>query len=491
MDENKKTLDFASLGEMAISAKTGIGSSTGSKYTKSDINTYLDNIPKYATNLRQASDYFYNSSGIYKNIINAFSNLATLDNIILPSSKTLQRSNDKSYQGYFDKVNSYADSINIKSTTRNILKSVAKYGAYIAYERNEGTDYYLQQLPMDYCRIKYRVGNDFQLEFNFKYFEKFFQKEDLDFAWMVYPKEFKSLYNKYKKDAKSRNPEWQMLDIKKTVCITADDDDVYFVPMYSGMFEAILNNEDYKDLIKIGQTLDISKLLVQKVPTDKDGNILMPKEGIQFFHNELKKILPEGANGVTTPLEISDVSFSNQNQSKQDLLDKAERNAFVNSGFSSSIFSDNGGNTGLQLNVEYVTSNVYATLEKIEDMFNRKFKNVANTKNYEFKIKFFRTTNININENFDRMYKLLSIGGAIQPLFSLMGFDADTYMTLLQVENDLGIKDLLQVPQSMHTQNGASDTSTNPDKQVGNPKKSEKDVTDAGMKSRNADTGVN
>lgn len=490
MEENKKTLDFASLGEMASTVNSSSGNA--SAYTKDDINTYLSNVSKYASNLRQASDYFYISSGIYKNVVNAFSNLATLDNVILPSSKTLTRSGDKSYQGYYDKVNSYADSINIKLTTRNILKSVAKYGVYVAYERSDGSDFYFQTLPIDYCRIKYKVGNDFQLEFNFKYFDKFFNKEDLDFAWTVYPKEFKSLYNRYKSDRKSSKPEWQMLDIKKTICITADDDDVYFVPMFTGTFEAILNNEEYKDLIKLGQTLDISKLIVQKVPTDKDGNILMPKELVQFFHNELKRILPEGASGVTTPMEIADVSFANTNQSKEELLAKAERGAFVSSGFSSSIFSENGGNTGLQMNIEYVTSNIFAILEKIEDMFNRKFRGVANTKTYEFRLKFHRTTNINIGENFDRAFKLLSVGGAIQPIFSLLGFDVETYTTMLQVENDLGIKDLLTIPQSMHTQNGSDSQQSDPtnDKKVGNPKKSEKDLTDAGVKSRNADTGL-
>lgn len=482
MEENKKkqTLDFASLGEMIATTS----SKSNSKYSKEDLETYVSNLDRYSNKFREISDFFYVSNGLYKNIVNSFTNLATLDNVILPSSKTIERSEDKSYGTYFDKVNNYADSVNIKMTTRSILKNVAKYGAYIGYERSDASEFYFQPLPLDFCRIKYRIGNEYQLEFNFKYFDKFFNKEDLDFAWLMYPKEFKGLYNKYKKDTKSRNPEWQILDIKRTVCILAEEDEPNFIPMFSGMFESILANEEVKDLIQLGQKLDISKLVIQTVPTDKDGNITMPKEMVQFFHEQLKKILPEGANGLTTALNIESVPFANQNQTKQDLLAKSERGVFISSGFSSSMFADNGGHTGLQMNVEVVTANIFATLEKIENAFNRKFKNVANTKTYEFKLKFFRTTNVNIGDNFERAYKLLAIGGAITPLYSLLGFDAETYSTLLQVENQLKVKDLLIVPQSMHTQNadGSSDS------KVGNPEKDEKDLSDEGAKARDTET---
>jgi hypothetical protein len=476
------TLDFASWGQLVTATKV-VASNASASYTKDTINTYLGNVTTYAQNLRAVSDYFYSSNGIYKNVIDSFANLATLDNIILPSATTIQKKSDKSYQGYFDKVNSYANSINIRITTRNILKSVAKYGVYVAYERNEGSDFYFQQLSPDYCRIKYKVGNDYQLEFNFKYFDKFFNQEDIDFAWFAYPPEFKKLYNAYKSDTKSKNPEWQMLDIKKTVCVIPNDDTVDFVPMFSGMFTSLLDNEEMKSLIQLGEKLDTIKLLVQKVPTDKDGGILMPKEAVQFFHNELKKIIPEGASGLTTPMDIKDVSFSNATQSKEELLAKAERSAWVNSGYSSAMYSDNGGHTGLQMNVEVVTSNIYAILERIEDMFSRRFKTVVNTKTYEFKLKFFRTTNVNIGDNFDRMFQLLTIGGAIMPLFSLVGIDAETYMTLMQVEQDLGVKDLLNVPQSMNTQSGDGNNPTTNDK-GGNPVKKEKDLTDAGQKTR-------
>jgi hypothetical protein len=471
----KNTVDFASIGELVSIAKS---SSTNSAYTKEDLQTYLNNPSANADKLRGVSDYFSDENGIYKSIINAFTNLPTLDNLILPSAPTLEKKQDKAYGVYFDKINNYADSMDIKLTSRRILRSVAKYGAYVGYERTEGGDFYIQTLPLDWCRIKYKIGNDYQLEFNFKYFDRFFNKEDLEFAWFMYPTEFKKLYNAYKANSKNvRYPEWQMIDIKSTVCILFDDDSPSFIPLFSGMFKSLLSDDAYRDLISDTQESDAMKTLVQEVPTDKDGNIAMPAPLVKDLHAELLKILPRGANGLTTPLKITDVAFTNQNKEKEDLLGKSERGVFINSGFTQDIFGSSSGHTGLNVNIETVTANMYAILEKIENMFNRKFKKIVNSKNYTFKLKFFRTTNINIADNFDRMFQLVSIGGAIQPLFSLMGYDVETYTTLLQIENQLGIKDLLQVPQSMHT---ASGTATS----EGQPVKKEKDLTDKGQETR-------
>jgi hypothetical protein len=237
------------------------------------------------------------------------------------------------------------------------------------------------------------------------------------------------------------------------------------------MYLALLNNEEYQEIIKLGQQIDITKLIVQKIPTDKDGNITMPKELVEILHQSLKEILPEFANGLTTPLEIHDVPFSNQIQTKEELLSKAERGAFVSSGWSSALFADNGGVSSVNLNIELVTSQIYTILEKIESMFGRKFRNVVNSKNYDFKLHFFRTVNLNVQENFDRLYKLLEIGGALNPVLSLTGIDPDVYATLLQIENNLGVKDLLVLPQSIHTQSGSSDGAgrpSTPDNKVDN-----------------------
>jgi hypothetical protein len=470
---------FSAIGDLFTATKTV---TTYQQYSKDDIRTYLSNPYRNSDKLRQLSDYFYYNNGIYKNVINAFSSLPTLSTMILPSVKTLGKVEDKAYGTYYDKVNNYIDSIDLKATTRNILSSVARYGGYVGYERSSGNEYVIQTLPIDYCRVKYKIGHDYVVEFNFKYFDKFFNKEDIETAWTIYPPEFKKLWNKYKGDKVSRAPEWQMLDVKKTYCILANEDEAFFIPMFCNMYLALLNNEEYQEIIKLGQQIDITKLIVQKIPTDKDGNITMPKELVEILHQSLKEILPEFANGLTTPLEIHDVPFSNQIQTKEELLSKAERGAFVSSGWSSALFADNSGHAGLQMNVEIVTASIYAILEKIESMFSRKFKNVVNSKNYDFKLHFYRTTNVNIKENFERLMKLVEIGGAITPVFSILGFDSDVYTTLLQIENNLGVKDNLQTPQSMHTQTVASGDS-------GRPPKDEKDLGDSGATTR--DTGSN
>lgn len=481
LSELEKLQQYTAL--LDIKTATSNASTSSLTYDVEDLERYMANPLSYASELRQVSDTYYMSNGIYRNVINAFSNILTLDHQIIPSSKTMERVTDKAYTTYLDKVTSYFESINIKTTTRNILKSVAKYGGYIGYERQEGDEYYLQTLPLDYCRIKCRIGHDFQIEFNFKYFDKFYQQEDLDFAFSLYPKEFQKLYNKYKSDNVSRTPEWQMLDVTRTRCILADDDDAVFIPMFSGMFEAILNNEEYKDIIKQGEKLAIIKLLSQKVVTDKDGKPVIPIDMVRAMHDGLVSILPDNVSAITTPMEISDIPFTNQQEQKEKLLEKAERGALISSGYSGALFADNGGHVGLNANIELVTSNIFAILEKIELMFNRVTKKLVPSKNYNFKLVYFRTTNLNIKEKFEMLMRTVDFGGAITPVLSVLGYDSNTYKTLLELESISGIKELLIPLSSMHTSSGAE----NPNEK-GRPSKDEGDLTDEGIKARDLDS---
>lgn len=477
-------MEFTSLG----SVKESTRSTRITQVTRDNVNTYLNNPEKYSKELRAVSDVFYFNNGIYKQVVNAFKNLATMDYIISPSTSTLKKTTDKSYEAYYVKAKQYFEDINIKRLGRNILGHVARYGGYVGYERSEGGEISYQTLPLDYCRIKYKVGNDYQIEFNFKYFDNFYQKEELDFIWKMFPKEFKTLYNKYTKDKKSQEPEWQSLDMKNTICIPVDDDDIEFLPMFLGMFEPLLSNEEYKDMVKDSEKMSIVKMIVQRVLVDKDMKVAMSKEEVRALHKMLEMVLPEGAIGITTPLPISEVPFKNPSNEKEDLLSKAERSVFINSGMSSSIFAESGGHSGLQMNIEVITANIFAILEKIEDAFNRKLKKVVGTRTYNFKLKFFRITNVNVQQTFDRLFKLVSIGGAMSPLYSCIGFDEDMYNSMLFMENANKIKDLLIPPQSMNTMS-SNDSKESDDN--GRPEKEEQELTDEGQKQRDLKSNEN
>lgn len=481
--KSKSKMEFASM----ASVKEATSTTRITQVTRDNINTYLSDPSKYAKELRAVSNLFYMSNGIYKQIVNAFKNLATLDYVVTPSTATLKKVTDKAYEDYYIKVKDYLDDVNVKRLTRNILTSVARYGAYIGYERIEKGQVIYQTLPLDYCRIKHRVGNEFQIQFNFKYFDNFYDKENLDYVWSAYPKEFKVLYNKYKKDNKTTEPEWQDLDIKRTICIPVDDDDLDFLPMFVGMFEPILSNEEYKDMIKDGEKLSIIKMIVQKVLVDKDNHVAMSKGEVEALHKMLEAVLPEGAIGITTPLAISEVPFKNPSNEKEDLLSKSERNVFVSSGMSSSLFAESGGHAGLKMNLEIITANIFGILEKIEDSLNKKIKQIVKTRTYTFKIKFFRITNVNIEETFSRLFQLVSIGGAMSPLYSCIGFDEDMYNSMLFMENENKIKDLLVPPQSMNTMSGSSAD----EKESGRPQEKEENLSDEGQKQRDLDANNN
>jgi hypothetical protein len=473
-------MNFSSADTLFTNTRTT--NATTTTYTQDDIDSYLNAPYSYPDKLRLVSDYFYYKNGIYKNIINSFANFATLDNVVVPTKSTLEKSADKAYNTYYDKITTYTESINIKVQTRKMLRSIGRYGGYVGYERTNGQSTYIQTLPIDYCRGKYQVGYEWQVEFNFKFFDNFYQQEDLDLAWLVYPPEFQKLYNAYKSDTVSLNPEWQMIDIKKTWCILFDDDEPFFIPPFCSVFNSILSTENYEALAKIGEELDATKIITQKIPTDsKSGKVLVPNDQVKVFHKFLKSITPEGASSITSPFEINSVSLTNQNREKQNLLQQSLDGVFMDAGMSKAMFADNGGNSALSANIEISSANIYAMLEKIEALINSKFNYVASTKNYTFQVHFSRTTNLNIKDNFDKAYQMVAIGGSLSLLYSICGISPDAYDTLLQIENMNGMKNNLTVPPNMNTQ------STDPNSTGGRPTVDDTKLSDSGAKSKNND----
>jgi arginine deiminase len=98
-EQYDKKMNFSSLDTLFTNARTSTAS-TSSSYTQESIDTYLKSPYSYSDKLRVVSDYFYYKNGVYKNLINSFANFPTLDNVIIPTKGTLQKSTDKAYNTY-------------------------------------------------------------------------------------------------------------------------------------------------------------------------------------------------------------------------------------------------------------------------------------------------------------------------------------------------------------------------------------------------------
>jgi hypothetical protein len=91
------------------------------------------------------------------------------------------------------------------------LKTI-RDGAYYAYIVPSTEKLILQELPADYCRVRYNIGVDPVVEFNLRYFNDAFPTLELRLKILkMFPPEFYKAYMLWKKNRLKKDP-WEYYD---------------------------------------------------------------------------------------------------------------------------------------------------------------------------------------------------------------------------------------------------------------------------------------
>jgi len=503
--ENSKSTNFS------LSRLGAFFSSKKKKTNNIDIDkikTWLKDPYKYQSEIIDLSDSLYVPEGIYKTLVNLTTNMATLDNYLQPTHSTMRKLQteikskiefdefdepidkdafDKiltNFENEFDTVRDYIENIDIKKTGRRMIESLVKYGGYCGFEKNDGSFPYLWDLPIRYVRLRSIKNGQYSVEFNFKYFEDLSRDNELnDFAWDIYPTEFKLLWDRYKKNPdKLRYPEWQPLPSDKVCCIKlGGDNDTYFLPLFSQLFtELFLLNDLVDEEIENARDEKL-KLVAITFPHDPDSGIpLVEPDVVHQWVDVVSRGLPESVCVVGSPYKLEQIPFKSVQNEKIDLIEFSKSMAYMQSGANPLLLGGSSTNSsvGINQNLIYIQSLVFPMLDKIQSWFNYRISNVNLRKKYTFKLSIWKTTWFNIQEEVDREYKLTTIGGSFGILSSKIGHNNDSYLASLEYENLTKSKKSWVTPVSMNQNSG------NQDDKGGRPSVTDGDLSDGGTISR-------
>ena len=241
---------------------------TDDKYSVKDVQDAL--VSKDRLELIDMSNYFFSTSGEYRNMIYRLANINTYRYVVTPM-KNYQKPNNKDINKQYQNVMEYSMKTNIENMCNNIDFHVLKDGGFYGYEREVGKDIVMQQLPAKYCRSRYTdpIGN-YMIEFNVKFFDDNFKSADARFEiFEQMPEEFEQLYNEYKAGGSTRGSEWMLLDMASTRCHMLTDDGI---PFFSDVFADLIKHNEYKEIDLLKSKLNLYKIIYQKVPLTKDGS---------------------------------------------------------------------------------------------------------------------------------------------------------------------------------------------------------------------------
>lgn len=416
------------------------------RISRDQIRRALDNPYENIRILQQASIMLQSSNGIYQEVITYQSNMLTNDHLLVPVSVDKVKSNEDMIKSLNDQ-SVFLSKYNIKYNTNWIIRRVIEQGELFVYKVETSDGIVLQEMPADYCKITSRQNNVFRWAIDLT------KLSDKTIIYM--PKEIQVAYRSYKRQ-KSKNK--KMIDStyyevgENGVAFPINESYSKNIPYYAAAFDDFIELEDKKDLKNNQDILDSIVLIHQKCPYNKEnGKVLISTKHAKTIHEATKSNLPKNAKIVTNHLDIDLLRLSEGSKSFNESVKLAEENVFGSAGINAELF--NGKKNTKEAIVAGIVEDSILPF-KIQSM-------VANWINYElsknkkkgvqYKIKFIDSTIFNKDAKVKSCREDMAYGGSRLEFIATKGYEPNEGISLLKMENMLGLDEILVPQKSAHT----------------------------------------
>lgn len=408
--------------------------------------------------LRNISNVFYSISGIYRRVCNLFACLYRYDWYITPETYSDDINEDKIIKD-FQKILNFFDNSNLRKMCGDIALEVIKNGVYYGYIIPTGDRLVLQDLPVNYCRSRYSIGDVPVVEFDMKYFDTIRDDGYRLKVLKLFPKEFEKGYRAYRKktlvDEAGKPTSWFILDSGSTVKFYFNKDEM---PLFISAVPAILDLDAAQDLDRRKQMQKLLKIIVQKLPLDKNGDLIFDVDEAADIHENAVEMLKRavGVDVLTTFTDVEAIDMSDRNTSTTtDDIAKVERTLFNNLGISQSLFNSDK-NLSLEKSILNDESYVRTLLLQFNMFFNRVISAInVQKKKYNFRFQMLETTQYNYKE-LAKLYKEQTQLGFSKLLPQIaLGHSQSFILNSIFFENNiLHLSQLMVPPLSSNTMNG-------------------------------------
>ena len=382
--------------------------------TKSNVLAAIDTMD-YAKQ-REISDFFFKTSGIYQRLCKYAAQLYCYDWMVTEYVLDKESGNQEKMLDSYYKTLTMLDNFNPKAFFTEAALEVVRHGVYYGYLiRKSPLENMVQKLPANYCRSRFEVNGHPTIEFNMKYFDEAFRDTEQRLRVLKnFPKDFQKGYVLYKEnklvgDFRGDSAGWYLLEPENSIVFNNCGEEG---PLFISVIPYILDLDAAQDLDRKKMAQKLVKIIIQKMPLDKNGDLVFDIDEAAELHNNAVRMLNKaiGVDVLTTfaDVDVADLADSSSVTSI-DELNKVERSVYNASGTAQNLFNTDG-NLALEksiINDEASLSNVILQFEKF---LNRLISPLNKSKKYSLKVQILRTTVYNYKE-LSKQYKELSSMG--------------------------------------------------------------------------------
>ena len=398
--------------------------------------------------MRKISNYFYKISGIYQRLCRYMAYMYRYDWFVTPYYNEEKVKSEKIVET-FKKILLYFDNFYIKKLFGQIALKVIRNGCYYGYLVSRGDQVALQQLPPSFCRSRFIVDGLPIIEFNMKYFDVAFTNSELrNKILKIFPKEFEHGYRLYKQgklspDFPGDDSGWYLLDPGSVIKFCLNEQDF---PPFIAVIPAIIDLDAAQDLDRRKMQQQLLKIIIQKMPIDKNGDLVFDVDEAKQLHNNAVQMLSKaiGIDVLTTfaDVQVADMADSKTNTTTDDLA-KVERAVFNEAGVSQMQFNTDG-NIALEKSILNDEASMWNLIQQFQIFLNILLKpfNTASKKMY-FKAQILPTTIYNYKD-LAKLYKQQTQLGYSKMLPQIaLGQSQSSILAAAYFEND--VLDLVNV----------------------------------------------
>ena len=216
-------------------------------------------------------------------------------------------------------------------------------------------------------------------------------------------------------------------------------------PAFISVIPLILDLDEAQDLDRKKTLQRLCKILIQKMPLDKNGELIFDVDEAQQLHNNAVQMLTR-AIGVDVLTTFADVSvedlLDNQATAQSDDLVRVERQLYNEAGISQMQFNTDG-NIALEKSILNDEATLYNMLLQFENFLNELIEKYNSSKKMNYRVQLLTTTIYNYKE-LSKLYKeQMQIGFSKMLPQIALGQSQSSILANAYFEND--ILDLVNV----------------------------------------------
>ena len=415
--------------------------------------------------LREASDFYFRISGIYSRLCKHLSNFYRYDWTITPFASD-KMSPEKILDG-FNKTSYALNEFGVKEFCGEVALKVFRSGCYYGYIIRSGDMIQVQELMPKYCRSRYSIKGRPVVEFNMKFFDEFYKTPEQRMRVLgMYPRDFQKGYLAYKEgklvpEYPGDSSGWYLLDPECSVKFNINNEDY---PPFVSVIPHIIDLDAAQELDRKKMAQKLLKIIIQKMPLDKNGDLIFDIEEAQELHNNAVKMLGKaiGIDVLTTFAEVEVADMADKNSvASVDELAKVERTVYNESGTAQNLFNTDG-NIALEKSILDDEANVYGLILQFEAFLNYLIKPFnKNPKKLYYKVQILPTTIYNYKD-MSKLYKENGAQGGSKLLASVaLGQSQAAVIATAKFENEvLDIADIFSSQQQKEENKSKLNTNT-------------------------------